>query len=335
MDDREYYRLLGLPSNATRQEIESAYKEKMKKLKSEDYSDDPEYAAKRAARLRHAYSVLTGSSAPVTRAQEEARFERIKDALDGGEDTIEEAREELKRKMRKLKNKVSSSESEEERDDDTMFARREKSGGKTVIHLGKEGGYRNRSFDSAASSKGVGRKKLTILVIVFIAVSVIITAISEISNSYYEDSYNDYDSQEYLEDVHAAIDYIYSVNSEYNYERVLDTSVQEENLPLVQWDMTDSVYEQIWDCSYDLSAALQIYATSDAVEYITGDPDYYWEHDDLENGLTLASIMIPPSFEEIAGAVDVYNNEPILDYVDYFHFLTNVALNQTEFEEIF
>lgn len=337
MDNREYYRILGLREDATREQIEKAYKEKARKLKSEDYSDDPEYVAKRTAKLRHAYNVLTGSSAPVTREQKEARFERLKDALDGGEDTMAEAREEFEKKFKQLKSKVSPRERErEERRDSGHIYRTQNNRGQTVIRLGEEETAAKRTnFGRARYSSGSGKKAALIVTIVIIGISILSSLTPVMMNSFYDDDYTDYDydSQDYIEEVHKAVDYIYSINSEYNFERVLDTSEQEENLQQVEWEATDEVYEQLWDCTYDLTDALQIYSMSDAVEYITGDVDYYWEHDDLENGLVLASVMNPPSFEEVAGAVDIYSNEAILDYIDYFHFLLNVAEGQTVFAD--
>ena len=90
MDKRYYYRVLGLPEGAGIAQIKAGYEKTVRKLKSPDYADDPEYVAKKLDQARHAYSVLTGGSLPATKEQKEARFEKWKDAEDGGEDTIGE-----------------------------------------------------------------------------------------------------------------------------------------------------------------------------------------------------------------------------------------------------
>ena len=90
MDKRYYYRVLGLPEGAGIAQIKAGYEKTVRKLKSPDYADDPEYVAKKLDQARHAYSVLTGGTLPATKEQESARFERWKDAEDGGEDTIGE-----------------------------------------------------------------------------------------------------------------------------------------------------------------------------------------------------------------------------------------------------
>ena len=340
MDNREYYRLLGLREGATREQIDNAYKDKMQKLKSADYADDPDYITKRTMRLRHAYSVLTGSSAPATREQKEARFERLKDALDGGEDTINDAREALQKKFRHIK-RDRSEDREDQEEKGTSSVR--KSSGKTAYRLGEDGTASrqwNRNKGTSGGAKGI--KIFVIVVVAVIAISMIGTLaelvfsiFSDSSYDYYDDydDYDDYDTEEYIQEVHDAVDYIYSVNSEYDFSRLLDTSEQEANQDQIEWTASDDTYAEMWDCAFDLTYALGIYSMSDAVEYITGDPDYYWEHDDLENALVLAGVMDPPSFEEVAGAVDLYSNATILDYGDYFRFLTSVAENQTVFAE--
>ena len=103
MDKKPYYRLLGLTEGATAAQIKDAYEKKMHKLRSDDYADDPEYVARKTREVRHAYSVLTGGAAPATRAQKEARFERWKDAQDGGEDAIREAKKAFRVGTSKLK----------------------------------------------------------------------------------------------------------------------------------------------------------------------------------------------------------------------------------------
>ena len=63
MDDRYYYRTLGITSeNPTQQQIKKAYEQRIAKLKSADYGDDREYANKKMREAAEAYRRLTGQA---------------------------------------------------------------------------------------------------------------------------------------------------------------------------------------------------------------------------------------------------------------------------------
>ena len=68
MDRNYYYRILGLNENATSKQIKQAYEERIAKLSSADYRDDPFYAEKKKRQATEAYRVLTGSAPPVSNA---------------------------------------------------------------------------------------------------------------------------------------------------------------------------------------------------------------------------------------------------------------------------
>ena len=63
MDRREALALLGLHEDATRTQIDEAYSTWAKKYKAADYADEPEYARRKLALLKEAYSIATGSVA--------------------------------------------------------------------------------------------------------------------------------------------------------------------------------------------------------------------------------------------------------------------------------
>ena len=44
----------------------------------------------------------------------------------------------------------------------------------------------------------------------------------------------------------------------------------------------------------------------------------------------LTDIMGAPYFEDVAGLMNMYSGEIILDYESYIRFLTDVAYNQTD-----
>ena len=78
MDRREALALLGLHEDATRTQIDEAYSTWAKKYKAADYADEPEYARRKLALLKEAYSIATGSVAPSSgrSVRDEHRSER-------------------------------------------------------------------------------------------------------------------------------------------------------------------------------------------------------------------------------------------------------------------
>ena len=318
MDNRYYYRLLGVRENATKDQIKAAYEQRTKRLKLPDYADDPEYAARKMAELRHAYQVLTGSAAPVTKDQKRARFEKIKDALDGGEDTIKETKKEFKRNSEQERVGIKSLKSR-----NTEYSSRSpRTGSRTEVRLG-------RTADGKIAAQQVAKEPLSgkaiknIIGVVVAAVVLLIGLVDScMPDIYYDDSYD----AAYLAEMQETIDEVSS--TEFDFNSYLDDSKQEENRDQIQWEVSEEVYSALWEQSYDLANVLNIYSMSDTIEYITGDSEYYWEHDDLDCAIAFVSIMNPPSFEEIAGMEDLYNKETILDYGDYMNFLYSVASMQ-------
>lgn len=73
MDRKYYYRLLGLQEGAAADKIEAAYKEKLRKLSSADYADDPEYVFRKKQQIKDAYHVLTGNAVPVLKTEKSKR----------------------------------------------------------------------------------------------------------------------------------------------------------------------------------------------------------------------------------------------------------------------
>ena len=64
--DRNYFcRILGVRPDATPNEIRRAYDDRVRRLNSSDYADEPEYARRKREQARQAYRVLTGGEVPV------------------------------------------------------------------------------------------------------------------------------------------------------------------------------------------------------------------------------------------------------------------------------
>ena len=64
MNRKEAFSLLGLHEDASRSQIDAAYRNRTNKYKAADYDDEPEYAKRKLSQLREAYSIATGDAAP-------------------------------------------------------------------------------------------------------------------------------------------------------------------------------------------------------------------------------------------------------------------------------
>ena len=64
MDKSYYCRVLGVREDASVQQIKKAYEERVKRLKSADYADEPEYASRKLSEAAYAYRVLLGGEVP-------------------------------------------------------------------------------------------------------------------------------------------------------------------------------------------------------------------------------------------------------------------------------
>ena len=69
MDRNYYYRILGLNENATSKQIKQAYEERIAKLSSADYRDDPFYAEKKKRQATEAYRAVSYTHLDVYKRQ--------------------------------------------------------------------------------------------------------------------------------------------------------------------------------------------------------------------------------------------------------------------------
>lgn len=314
MDKRYYYRILGLSDGATLTQVKAAYDKTVRKLKSPDYADDPEYVARRLDQARHAYSVLTGSRAPATKEQKDARFEKWKDAEDGGEDAIAE----LKRAFDKhVKNCVPQKKK-------TYYSPEEKA---------------RRGED--------GKKHLSKFLVIGLALLPLCGSLLGACTAAVVNSADDIlghmsgpaisieaeeavPSEAVSPEAEAAIEHIIENCHLYDYFGHLDLSEQDEFMNQVEWEPGRENQKELWGEMTDLAYYLGVPSTADAVWYLTGNEDFYWESDDYGNASVLTLVMNPPEYEEIAGGTNLYSGEVILDYADYLRFLGDVAEQQTE-----
>ncbi len=332
MDRRHYYRILGVREGASTADIKKAYDRHMRRLALPDYADDPEYVARKKDQIRHAYSVLVGGAAPATKAQREAHFEKWKDAEDAGEDAIDGLKRKFERHAKKCEEKDPLLELPAGLEDlKTML-------GGLLDHVREGAGG---SKDSGSGNTRLAKIIVTAVISLSLFGSLVTACGSMIMNIADELSYDmatpeyavqELEPAEHVLDPEAVkwMDHIAENCHLYDFYGNLDMSARDEYIEGVEWEPGDETEGEIWSEMTDLAFYLGMYSNSDVVWYITGDENFYWESDDFGNASMIAMLMNPPEYEEIAGALSLYSNEPIMDYADYLRFLADVAEDQTE-----
>ena len=93
MDGSYYYRVLGAREGASAQQIKQAYEERVKRLKSPDYADDPEYVDRKLKEASEAYRVVLGGSAPSAAKQRKKSYEKLKNSMEKTVSSIFDSKE--------------------------------------------------------------------------------------------------------------------------------------------------------------------------------------------------------------------------------------------------
>ena len=93
MDRSYYYRVLGAREGASAQQIKQAYEERVKRLKSPDYADDPEYVDRKLKEASEAYRVVLGGSAPSAAKQRKKSYEKLKNSMEKTVSSIFDSKE--------------------------------------------------------------------------------------------------------------------------------------------------------------------------------------------------------------------------------------------------
>jgi len=354
MDKRYYYRMLGVREDATRSQIDAAYEKRMKALQAPDYADDPEYAHKKMVQTKQAYKVLTGAAAPATRAQRENHFERIKDALDGGEDSVRTEKRRIHRKHTIDDSPVGSIKELAYKISDAAQQAKE-----TIQGIGDEfqndDGYDSRfdnTFDSGErlerdNRKSKGKPKmetsdnkvkgiLSIAVLVIGLFSGVVTS-CDISDTPAELEYvleEEYYINENFEDPYSSR--MAAMNTfayEFDYYSNLSFGTQDGYSELIRWDSVydETVSDELYNMAEILDAPYGELSHSDYREMIfeISGLDYYLEEAGIDECVDFIVRWIEaPEFSEIAGATELYNNMPIMNYTDYIRYLNNVIEEQ-------
>lgn len=318
MDDRYYYRILGVNPDATPEEIKAAYEHRINKISTADYGDDPEYVKKKKREITMAYRIITGSAPAPTKGQKRMRFEKLKDAMEmgeGGEDSWkDEADSDEGRKTAKFR-----------------FSK------DTFASVGEKFSPLKSTAKNFSGSTGSGLSRNAVrgvIAALIIVAGFLIVALclfrdfqETVDSEYYStyggiESYVDAESFERAESLCASLDF----------EEMLDTDAMDENRDYV--DLTYGVDEYmssaVYDNTYDLFYSLEIFTPYEFYSTITGNEKYYYSYDDYSCAQTLTRWMGAPDFEDIAGSENLYTGESILDMADYLYYLREVVEDNAE-----
>lgn len=305
MDKSYYYRVLGAREGASAQQIKQAYEERVKRLKSPDYADDPEYVERKLREAAEAYRVVLGGSAPSAEKQRKKNYEKLKDSMEKGETS------------RNTKHRRTVRDASQNAAADV--AAQVSAAGKKLKKKA------DKTLDSVSDSKEA-KSALGIAVSVLIAV---ITLVAGSCDTYSTPEYA-YEDMAYMESSRQAVERILNRSGEYDFFGHLDGSnpVPDEK---IEWEITDDISEQLWDLNLDLCSALDINNLQDAIGWYMDDENYYYNVPDYEISQRLAEIMGAPAFEEVAGMTVTDSDSAITDYSEYMIFLINIAWEQTDY----
>ena len=353
MDRAEYYRILGIQQGASRAQIDRAYNERMKRLRSSDFADEREYADRKLRELKYAYSVVAGGAAPISEHQKLAHHARRKDDMEiaetadsffgnlGGQ--AKAAAERVKQSAQSAVGHHPESSHSHRKDkvrgayqDESQSRSRKGAGGQRLVN-DVEGARRGgqplvKSFDVSADG---GKALKTVVGIIVLLLAIVPSMIGSCESNRYPDY--TFGEAEEISTENAYDNTVYEVDqlltnkmSDYDYDGWLDYSEVSQNQETVIDNMVylpteDETYTQL------LAMKLGLDSAEAAVTYLSdGDDEVYWQNTDYENACLLGSaLMDAPSFEEIAGCVSLYSGEPIKDYGTYLQFLVDVANSQT------
>lgn len=354
MDRSDYYRILGVQPGASRAQIDRAYNERAKRLRSPDFADEREYADRKLRELKYAYSVAAGGASPVSERQKLAHHERKKDDMEIAETAdsflgnlsgqMKAAAERFKQSAGTAArhpegshshrgDRAGSDRRDMRQEQDSRKSRSAGSGQRLVNDAEgarKSGQPLIKSFDVSADD---GKTLKTIVGIIVVLLALVPSLISSCESSRYPDFDNDlsYNGVSSYESTIQMVDQLlYDKVSDYDYDGWLDDSDAEAYSDRIVYDLVPQEDEEARGYTDELAMHLGLDSPSDALAYLTGFDDYYWDHADEECAALLAEqLMDAPDFYAVAGAVSLYSGERILTMADYLQFLVDVANSQT------
>ena len=312
MDRNYYYRVLGLQPGATNQQIRTAFENRLERLSSPDYADDPEYVAKKISQVKFAYSVLMGSAAPLTKAQRKNNYECYKDDIEDNRDSDH------------VKHMRKAGRSRNVDAQDAFGSVKQK----------MQGVFKEISANSEIEiPKGMGKllfvAAIAIIPILFTALgNVVVNPLIQAEPEYSISV--EAEDDEYIKDNYEAVSRIMNRDMEYDFWTYLlypDVDIDAED---IEWELSDETQSLLWGLNSELAYAMDIESVPDMLTYITGDDEAYWNNSDQLISYYIVDLMGAPGFSDIAGMQNTYSGEVILTYADYMEFLIMTAEIQTD-----
>jgi len=293
MDRHYYYRQLGLTCDASTSQVKKAYEERMAKLNSADYADDPEYRRKKKEEATLAYKVLTGSAPTPFSGTSNNPFEKFKEAFNRDNDFDD------------------CDTCVDEEDKPSFKGRFERNKSRSSVKEKKEKRERTKSVQT----KTKGASVLAVIITVITIAGSIFGIIGDIiDDTDYSDFYYQQQSMAY----------------EIDYYDNLDSAGKGNYKSKIDWDLGKDKYGSgdTYSETRDIMDALDVDDADDFFEYITGDAFFYQDYDDLTCAEELIRWLGAPDFEDVAGMKNEYNGDRILNHADYLKYLEECIWNE-------
>lgn len=328
MDRADAYRILGLREGASRSELKNAYEDRLRRYRTPDYQDEPEYAQRKIRELKYAYNILVGGAMPSSEKQRLEYHERRKDDMEI-EETTDNAFDNIAEKLKAAAARVKAEAEDFIPHDEGSHSHnpKKRSGGK-LGEMMKEKGFSAKNFKPSSIDPKLIKKLIAVFVLLITVFPSIVGACVSALIPDYSYTEPEYESAVYMEDSEAeAIDMLLDRSNSYDF----DTWLGERS------DSYEAVYNIVTkpegeedSFAQELALNLGIGDAEAAVAYLWGDYDFYELNDDYENTCLLAeTLMGAPSFDTIAGRENLYRGEQIWDYGSYMQFLIDIASDQT------
>ena len=301
MDKNYYYRILGLRSDASQTQIRKAYNDRIAKLSSPDYDDDPEYAQRKKQQATMAYKVLIGSAPVPDRQQKENRFEKLKDSLEAKEDMEGTNADSLQELLFNFIDRLRFN----------LPASKSKSRGKKAPKLNGQ--------------------VIAWIVVIAVCIIVLIDVLFDGMRSEYtyDGSGNgiSVEEQELRPELSHEAEYVRDIMMYVDYKNNLDMSTIPDNQDTIVWNQGEGMYAEsdVYHATLELIYALDIYDVEEFYSYITSEEDYYYDNDDLACAEVLITWIGAPDFVQVAGGTSHFTQEPILNMEDYLLYLEELV----------
>lgn len=330
MDRADAYRILGLREGATRTELKNAYEDRIRKYRTPDYQDEPEYAQRKIREVKYAYGILAGSAPPSSEKQRLEHHERRKDDIEAAE-TTDNALDNIAEKIKAAAARVrADAEDFIPHDEGSHSHNPKKRNAVKLSKVMKEKGFSAKGFKPSS----IDPRTLKKLIIAFVVlISVFPTIMGACVSILIPEDYSYTGTSEntpavYIsDDIAETVDMLFERSDEYDFEGWLGARA----------DSYDAVYATVTKTegeensfAQELALNLGIGDAESAIAYLYGDASLYEDNDDYENTCLLAeNLMNAPTFEEVVGRQNLYRAERIWDYGSYMQFLIDVANSQT------